>query len=87
MTNPEKESLRHAVLECLVTRHPAALPPAGIRRRVETEVDFPVLEADVVAALDLLKGLELVACEADEFGASQWWKATAAGVLKVERGR
>ena len=85
MSNEEKELLRHAALETLAARHPAALPLSGIARRVRTEVDFSFPDTELAAALDLLKGLGLVQTQYDELGASMWYQATAAGVLKVER--
>jgi hypothetical protein len=81
----EKELLRHAVLECLAARHPAALPVAGVTRRVAQEVDFKVDQGDVHAALVILREKELVRYQLDELGSSQWWCATAAGVLQIER--
>lgn len=85
MSNEEKELLRHAALECLATRHPAALPLAGVARRVATQVDFVASQAEVQGALELLEGLGLVSSHVDELGSSKWWVATADGVLKVER--
>lgn len=82
----EKELLRHAVIECLGARHPAALPIAGITRRVSQELDFAVDQGDVNAALVMLQDKGLVRYQHDELGSSQWWCATAAGVLHVERG-
>lgn len=78
--------LRHAVLECLVARHPVALAATGVARRVRSELDFAVDDSDVDAALAMLGGLALVAQETDELGSSRWWRATPAGVLRVERG-
>jgi hypothetical protein len=89
MTNlgaEEKELLRHAVIECLAARHPAALPVAGITRRVAGELDFAVAQGEVTASLVILQDKGLVRYQLDELGSSQWWCATAAGVLHVERG-
>jgi hypothetical protein len=85
MTNDDKELLRHAVLEVLTTRHPAALPVGGIARRVRTQMDVDCTEEEVMGALELLKGMELVKSQYDELGGSTWWQATPAGVLAVER--
>jgi hypothetical protein len=82
----DKAVLRHVVLECLVNRHPAALPVAGIVRRVKTEVDFGFDQDEVVSALELLEGKGLVKWQFDELGGGKWWSATAEGVLAVERG-
>ena len=81
----EKELLRHAVIECLAARHPAALPVSGVIRRVRQELDFAVDATDVAGALAVLQGKELVKSQYDELGSSQWWSATSAGVLHVER--
>jgi len=86
MSGEDKELVRHAVLECLVTRHPVALPAAGIARRIRTEVDVEFGAEDVAGALAVLEGLGLVKRQVDELGSSEWWSATAQGVLKQERG-
>ena len=86
MNAGEKELLRHAVLECLAARHPAALPTSGIVRRVKQELDCALEVAEVGAALEVLKDMALVRSQTDEFGSSLWWCATAAGVLRIERG-
>jgi hypothetical protein len=82
----ESEMVRHAVLECLVLRHPAALPVAGIVRRCKTTLDFEPSSAGVDSALAMLQDLGLVKSQYDELGGSQWWSATAQGLLKKERG-
>lgn len=82
---PDKEILRHAVLECLALRHPAALPLKGIARRVTTTVDFKVTDEDLESALALLVDLGLVRKQTDELGPSCWWNATAKGVLAYEQ--
>ena len=74
-------------MQALAIRAPAALSPRQLFRAVKKEVDFLFEEPDLVAALTLLKGLSpaLVASTRDELGASEYWSATSAGVLKVER--
>jgi hypothetical protein len=86
MSNEEKEELRHAVLECLVARHPAALPVKGVLRVARSEVAFTVGEQDVLGALVFLKDAGLARSQYDEMGSSTWWSASADGVKKVERG-
>lgn len=86
LTDAEKEDLRHAVLDVLSTRAPAALPLAGIRRRMVNEVDFDFTEADVAAVLFFLADKNLVKAETDPLGSSKWWRITADGQLAVERG-
>lgn len=87
LTNEQKQELRRTVLEAMVVRHPAALAPRQIQRAVKRELDFLFEETDVLAALELLRGLEnpLVVATSDPLGAGQYWAATAAGVLFVER--
>lgn len=82
----EKELVRHAVLECLAARHPAALPLNGVMRRVRQELDFAVEGVEVASALVVLADKGFVRTQFDELGSTQWWCATAAGVLQVERG-
>lgn len=86
MNANENEMLRHAVLECLVLRHPNAVLTAGVRRAVTSQLPFAVTEQECRGALEVLAGLGLVKNEVDEMGSSQWWTATALGVLKQERG-
>ncbi len=85
MSDDDKTLLRHAVMGVLASRHPAALSVAGIRRRVEHEVDVPVADDDVSSALSLLEDLGLAKGDPDEFGSEIYWRATAAGLLSVER--
>ena len=81
----DAEIVRHAVLECLVNRHPAALPLHGILRRVKLGVDGPVTDTEALSALEMLTDLGLVKSQFDELGSSRWWQATAQGMTKVER--
>ena len=86
MSPQDKESLRHATLECLAIRHPAALPLAGIARRVRTMIDCPFTDQDLASTLALLVDLKLARVQVDQLGGSQWWNATAEGILTIERG-
>jgi len=79
--------VRHAVIECLAARHPAALTVPGILRRVRVELDFSLDEREVDGALALLFDKGLVTFETDHLGGSKYWRATAEGVLYVERGQ
>jgi hypothetical protein len=81
----DAEALRHAALECLAVRHPAALPLAGIARRVRNTVDFGFTDADLSSALAVLVDAGLARSQVDPLGSSLWWNATAAGVLQNER--
>lgn len=85
MTATEKEALRHAALENIVARRPAALPAPGIRRRLAVELDFHYTDEQLAAELEFLRDKGLIKFELDELGSTRWWSATAAGVLAVER--
>lgn len=83
----QKEDLRHAVLDVVALRHPAALTLRAIRRHVAVEIGFQVEEPDVEAAAELLVGLGQFAVEPDPLGSTRYYRATPAGVLAQERGR
>lgn len=87
LSNDQKEELRHATLEEVAARAPAALSPRQIQRAVKRALPFLFEEADVTAALELLKGLPqpLVIDTRDELGGTRYWAATSEGVLFVER--
>ena len=85
LTNEQKEDLRHGVRTALVIRHPAALAPRQLWRAVKKDLDFIFEEADVIAALEMLRGLNQVDFTLDELGGNKYWRATAAGVLAEER--
>lgn len=85
MNSSDNEQLRHALLEALNARAGTALPARGLRRRVETELDFKITEEETTAALEFLKDKQLVTFDYDELGATKWWRITAAGTLAVER--
>jgi hypothetical protein len=88
MTPEDNELLRLAVRDALYARQGTALPARGIRRRVATELDFEVTEAQVEAALDFWKSQPAapqVLFDYDEAGSTKWWRITAAGVLAKER--
>jgi len=86
-TNDDRELLRHATLEVLAARHPTALPFPGIRRRIAQQLDFPFHDSDLESALDFGKSQGWLTFTFDEAGSSKWWSATAAGLLKIERGQ
>jgi len=87
LTVEQKEDLRHEVRAAVAIRYPAALTPRQILRMVKKELDFLFEESDVMAALELLRGLDpkQVDFTADELGATKYWRATPAGVLAHER--
>ena len=57
LTNGQKEDLRTAALAALVVRHPAALTPRQLGNAVKKDLDFLFEEAELVAALEILRGL------------------------------
>jgi len=81
------EAIRHAVLEALAVRHPAALPVPGVRRAIQRDasLDFEPTPAELSSALELLIGLGYVERVPDPLGATNYYKATAAGLLHWER--
>jgi hypothetical protein len=85
MNAPEKELLRHAALEVLAARHPAALTLKAIGNKVRLGVDFQFGDEDLTGALALLQGLGLAREFPDELGSTRYWSSTPAGVLQVER--
>lgn len=87
MNPPDRESLRHAVREVLATRPGAALPVSGIRRRIAQDhlVDFDFDDHEIRSALTLLEGLEQVIVARDSLGATEYFRASAIGILKHER--
>jgi hypothetical protein len=84
----QKEELRHAALEYLAARHPAAMTVRACHRTIAREIGSEITEEDVEAALELLAALRppLAACVRDALGATKYWRATATGVLAFERG-
>ena len=85
LTNEQKEDLRHAVLEALAVRHPAALAPRQLVRAVKKEVPFLFEETDVTAACEILRGLLFAEFTLDELGGTKYWRATSNGVIHFER--
>lgn len=85
LTIEQKEELRHEVLAALAVRAPAALSPRQIGKAVKRELDFLFEDADTEAALEYLRGLDLVQFRHDELGASKYWNVTTAGIQKYER--
>lgn len=92
MEAKQKEEIRRAVLETLSSRHPAALLPSGIKRRITehdlldpTVTDSDEFEREIAAALEFLRELGLVAFHVESLGSTKYWQATSAGVLHWER--
>ena len=83
----QKEELRHAVLQALVIRAPAALTVRQVTRAAKKDLAFLFEESDAEGACELLRGLDpaLVDFRVDGLGSTKYWRATSAGVLHVER--
>ena len=82
----DHELIRHATLEFLAVRHPAAYPVTAILRRVAMETEPKLVAAPVEAALAFLEDKGFVRHVTDGVGSTKHFQATAAGVLAVERG-
>ena len=85
LKNEQKEDLRTAALTALVVRHPAALTPRQLFNAVKKELDFLFEESDLVAALEILRGLKFAEWIINEVGSTKYWRATSEGVLHQER--
>lgn len=85
LTPEEKEELRHAVLEFIAIRHPAALTRRQIFNGAKKEVAFAFTEDDTNAAVNLLAGMNFAKAEMDRLGSTEYWSATSQGVLEYER--
>lgn len=83
----QKEELRQAVLQAAVIRAPAALTVRQLARAVKKELPFLFEESDIKAACEFLKGKSpaLFEVQLEELGSTEYWRATSAGVLHVER--
>ena len=86
MNAQENEELRHATLEFLAARHPAAYAAAAVQRRVSLEIGAKVEARDVEGALAFLEGKGYARHVTDGLGATKHWLATPEGILAVERG-
>ena len=89
LSQSQREDLRHAVREQLVTAQTVALTADMVRRRVDRArlLNFDAPPSDVEAALALLVSLGQATEQPDPLGATKYYQATAAGVLAHERGQ
>jgi hypothetical protein len=87
MTPSDRELLRHAALDALALRHPAALSAGGIKRALVRDLPFPVPDEDLDSALALLAATTppLIECNVDPLGTTKYYRATPDGVIKAER--
>jgi hypothetical protein len=83
----QNEELRRACLDVLASRHPTALEPRAIRRRIVQErlVDFEFDDPALDSALEFLAGQKRLECAVSEYGSTKYWRATAEGMLAFER--
>jgi hypothetical protein len=86
MTPEQREQLRHVLLELLAARSHTAPATRMLRRLAAAELDFKFSDEDLAASLNLLKDLGYARKEPDPLGATEYWQATASGVLAQERG-
>ena len=85
INDTEKEELRHVVLEIVVARHPAAVTRKTIQNEVDRQLDFDQTLADVVSAIEFNVGMGNFSKVKDDFGSTDYWQATAGGILMCER--
>jgi Fe2+ or Zn2+ uptake regulation protein len=86
--NPtEREELRHIVLEVVYARPGPVLSTRAVTRQAARSSAFAIDECAVLRELDLLKDQGLVTSVIDDLGSSLYWKITAAGTLRYERGQ
>jgi hypothetical protein len=87
MLSPQdKELLRHLALKLLAVRHPNALSEPGLTARLRHEASIEVDPDSLRSALAILRDKGLAESAQDELGSSTWWRATAQGLLAIERG-
>lgn len=87
LTPDQRTTLRRAVREVLAGRPGIALPFAGVRRRLEQAVlvDFIFSDGEMRSALALLNGLGQIKASHDPLGSTEYYQATATGILAFER--
>lgn len=88
ITPLQNEQLRSAVAAYLAPRHPLKFAPAAIAMQIKTQtlVDFTPSPDDVDRACHFLAELGLVESFTAPLGSSLYYGATAACVLRHERG-
>lgn len=88
LTQPQREELRAAVREVLVTASTVALPADVIARRITRQKLTPFTPelAEVESAVEFIVGLGHASAIPHSLGATKHYQATAAGVLAHERG-
>lgn len=79
-----REDCRREVLRFLAERHLLAHAPRAVRNGVNRQ-GANYSKDEILSALDLLVGLDLVKSEPDPLGATRYFQATASGVLQNER--
>lgn len=89
MTTPtQREDVRIAVLGFLAARFALAFEATAIgtiMRRRGPQFDFPLEDADILAACEFLLSAGFVQAVPGSLGSSRHFSATAAGILEAER--
>ena len=88
MHEPEqerREECRREVRRYLWERSAVALRPAAIRRGLDREYGFT--EREITDALAFLASDKQAAIEPDDLGATEYFKITAEGIRRHERGK
>ena len=86
MNAEQKENLRHAALEVLASRHPAAWSAIAISRELKKLLGDTPPDDELKSALAFLVDARLLTIVRDELGSTTYFAATKDGVLAVERG-
>jgi len=83
------EQLRVAAREVLATRPGIALDLPGIRRRIDQDklVEFAYTNVELRGTMTLLLDLGQITLIHGTLGATEYFRATAAGMLAFERGQ
>ncbi len=82
-----KEECRRLVMGYLAARQVLAFRVEAIRRGLVREEAAEFTDAEIVSALEFLKGLGFADSAPDALGSTLSWQATSAGVLAHERGQ
>jgi hypothetical protein len=88
ITPTQREDVRIALLGFLAARFPLAFEASAIgtiMRRRGPQFDFPLEDADILAACEFLLSAGFVQAVPGPLGASRHFSATAAGILEAER--
>lgn len=79
-----REDARHEVLRFLISRPVLAFASDAITRQINRE-GYDFSQDEIVEAVTLLEGLQLISGKADGLGATKYFQATSKGILEYER--